>query len=210
MISKIIIFSIGFILGYFINILAYKIILKYNHTIDIKYNSLILNGIIFLLISYSNKLSVYYIVDLLIIEILYLISIVDSKIYIVPNKLSILLLTLTIIKLIQNNRNPIILIITILIFIFFTTSYKLYKNKIGMGDLKLFLILLIYWDIKLFLINFTITFILASIISIFKIILKKIHLKDKLAFAPYIFWGFLVTFIFGNKIYLEYTKFICG
>lgn len=165
----------------------------------------LLNGFIFLLFFKIKGVYNYLIIDLIMIEILMVIAVIDIEYYIIPNKLSFLLLLISIGKSVYENRLMKSIAIILICLLIITQINKVYKY-IGMGDLKLFMILLIFWGGRMFIINLFLTFVLASVISIIKIIFSKISLKERIPFAPYIFAGFLITCFFGNEIFYFYFK----
>lgn len=142
----------------------------------------IMAGILFLLFYIVEKdLTLYR--DLILIMVLMTISIIDYKKYIIPDVFVVIgllnyLFYIYLIKsdLLNNLINNLIMIV-IIILIVLTMNKLLKKESMGMGDIKLLMMVFLYFDLKenLYLI------IIACIIGL--LICLKIK-KDRIPFGP--------------------------
>lgn len=114
------------------------------------------------------------------------ISIIDIKQKIIPDRLNIAVSLLGIFNLILNLENCKMYIasaaITFAVFLFLAV---LTDGGIGGGDIKLFTALGLIFGAEIMLI-IAVTFVLAAIISIARVLLKRINMKESIALAPYI------------------------
>lgn len=158
------------------------------------------NGLLSLFHFSYLGISIESIIVFLAIEIFLVISFIDIKYKIIPDVLNLLLflifLTLTLIK--GNLGQKIIYS-----FIFLVISLILYivsKENFGLGDVKLFFVLIFFWAIDKFILNIFLSLIIATTYSLYKIYKKQLTNKDKIAFAPFINIAFLITLYFGDEI----------
>ena len=142
------------------------------------------------------QIIIYIVIILLLIKI----SIIDKKQKIIPDRLSLIVALLGIFNLIQDFHNCKIYIasaaITFAVFLFLAV---LTDGGIGGGDMKLFTTLGLIFGPKIILIV-AITFTSAAIISLVRVILKRINIKESIALAPYIC---VATIICLLKIYIS-------
>lgn len=128
---------------------------------------------------------IYLVTVILLINI----SIIDIKHKIIPDKLNIIVALLGIFNLILNFQNCKIYIassaITFAVFLFLA---MITDGGIGGGDIKLFTALALIFGAEVLLIIAG-TFTLAAVISMMKILTKKVDLKESIALAPYICAG---------------------
>ena len=134
---------------------------------------------------------IYISTIILLIKIAY----IDKKQKIIPDKLNLIIALLGIINLIIDFHNCKIYIasaaITFAVFLFL--SY-LSDGGIGGGDIKLFTALgLIFGQDVVIII--AVTFTSAAIISIVRVVLKRINIKESIALAPYVCVGVIVCLI---------------
>ena len=91
------------------------------------------------------------------------------------------------------------LIKTILIF-----QERKYKIKlIGLGDIKLYSISIIWFGLQGLLTTFLISIYLALIVGLLGRFLKKIKPMQKIPFVPFISIGMWFTFIFGSEFWID-------
>lgn len=81
-------------------------------------------------------------------------------------------------------------------FIILASFSALAKGGLGMGDVKLFSIFGLFTGLSTVLFLMVYALGLASAYSLIMIILKKMTLKGKLPFAPFIFFGFVLALFF--------------
>jgi prepilin signal peptidase PulO-like enzyme (type II secretory pathway) len=125
---------------------------------------------------------------------------IDYKQKIIPDRLNLIIVLLGIFNLILNFKNCKIYIasaaITFVVFLFIAI---ITDGGIGGGDIKLFTALSLIFGQEMLLIV-AVTFSLAAIISIVKVMLKRINIKDSVALAPSICIGVFACLI---KIYIS-------
>lgn len=159
--------------------------------------SLFLLDFIFLPIN----IPVIKIVELTLISALIVIFFTDLKYQIIPDQMLILIGFLAILMLFQNNFNLFSIahvfyesiLVTLPIFLIYFFS----KGKaMGFGDVKLSLVLGLFFGLWKGLTILYIAFVLGSIVALYLIIFKKKKIKSKIAFGPFIVIGtFCVFFI---------------
>ena len=167
---------------------------------------------------FDNKysfLEVIYAITLT--TILLSISLIDIDHYWVPESLCKILIILGILSnLFSNNlfctQNTLQAIYRVCLSIFFYFFIKTvlflqqrkYKIKlIGLGDIKLYSISIIWFGASGFLTTFLISIYLALIIGILGKVLNKIKPMQKIPFVPFISIGMWFTLIFGSKFWID-------
>ncbi len=127
--------------------------------------------------------NIIYIVTII---LLFKIAYIDYKQKIIPNRLNLIVTILGALNLILNIQNCKIYIassaITFAVFLFLST---ITGGGIGGGDIKLFTALSLIFGSDIMLV-IAVTFTVAAIINIAKVIFKRINIKDSVALAPYI------------------------
>lgn len=83
-------------------------------------------------------------------------------------------------------------------FIIFAGLSLLSKGGIGMGDVKLLSVFGLFTGIGTVLFTMVYALVIATIYSILMIALKKLTIKDKLEFGPYIFIGLILAILFNT------------
>lgn len=124
------------------------------------------------------------------------ISIIDIKQKIIHDKLNLVIALLGIFNLIINSENCKMYIasaaITFAVFLFLAV---LTDGGIGGGDIKLFTALGLIFGVEVLEI-IAVTFVSAAIISIARVLLKRINMKESTALAPYICAATIIHFVF--------------
>ena len=142
------------------------------------------------------QIIIYLIAVVLLIKIAY----IDYKQKIIPDGLNLIIALLGIFNLILNFENCKIYIasaaITFAVFLFVAV---ITDGGIGGGDIKLFTALGFIFGPEMLLI-IAVTFSLAAIISLIRVVLKRINIKESIALAPYICLGVCTCLI---KIYIS-------
>ena len=135
---------------------------------------------------------IYIATIILLIKIAY----IDIKKKIIPDKLNLAIAMLGISNLILNFENCKIYIassaITFAVFLFLAV---LTDGGIGGGDIKLFTALGLIFGVEVLEI-IAVTFVSAAIISIARVLLKRINMKESTALAPYICAATIIHFVF--------------
>lgn len=137
--------------------------------------------LLFLLLINVISLNFFSIDYHLALSILLIGAIVDIKTYKIPNYIVLSIFLLGLIKLKCNIEFNFIMSLVVIIFLFVLANFK---NLIGMGDIKLFISLLIYLGGERFILLMLILSVLLFFFSIF-IIVKRSDLK-KIPLAPFI------------------------
>ena len=70
---------------------------------------------------------------------------------------------------------------------------KLVHEQLGMGDIKLMVILAVYKGVENIVISFIHAFVICSIFAAIGLLLKKLNKTDKLPFAPFLVGGMMIT-----------------
>ncbi|MBU4444879.1 A24 family peptidase, partial [bacterium] len=88
------------------------------------------------------------------------------------------------------------------IMIFWAVAGKLLfkKESIGAGDIKLVAMTGIFLGLQNTLLALFLSFLLASFVGIFMILLKKARMDSRLPFAPFLTFGALISIVYGNQI----------
>jgi leader peptidase (prepilin peptidase)/N-methyltransferase len=127
--------------------------------------------------------------------ILILISFIDIKNNIIPNKIVIPSIFIGLFLMILFFPNKIIesIIFSIGVFILFLLIYFVYPQGMGMGDVKLAALLGIFLGRDL-ITAIVLGFIFGAIYSIFLLISKNKRFKDRIPFAPFLSIGAIIAF----------------
>lgn len=125
------------------------------------------------------------------VMLLIIIAYIDYKQKIIPDKLNVAIAILGIINITLDFKNiKTYILSTIIVFTFFFILAVLSKGGIGGGDIKLFTALsLVFGYDMLWIIEYS--YIIAAVVSIIMLILKKTNLKSSVALAPFIMLGTL-------------------
>ncbi len=133
---------------------------------------------------------------MILLIILFVVAYIDHKQKIIPDRLNIIVALLGIFNLILNLENCKMYIasaaITFAVFLFLAV---LTDGGIGGGDIKLFTALGLIFGVEILKI-IAVTFVSAAIISIARVLLKLINIKESTALAPYICAATIIHFVF--------------
>lgn len=140
---------------------------------------------------------------LIIVSFLWVISLIDFRKHIIPNKLLLILLSLrTVIAIFQivfysNAKTELLssLLASIGVVLLFCLMRFLVKDGIGFGDVKLFGVIGLYFGIKGTLSVVFFSFAASFVVSVYMLLTKKKSKKDYLAFAPSILIGTIVAVV---------------
>lgn len=86
-----------------------------------------------------------------------------------------------------------------IMFIFFLTAYFIIKNGVGMGDIKLMMVMSLYVGLEGVFSALFCSLIIIFILAVYLLIRKKKNRKDTLPFAPAVLAGTLLS-LFLNGI----------
>lgn len=85
--------------------------------------------------------------------------------------------------------------------LFFLGMYLITLGKgMGLGDVKLAILIGSILGLELSIIWLLSSFIVGGIIATILLVSKKANLKQKIAFGPFLIFGFFVAILFGNKL----------
>lgn len=166
----------------------------------------IINAFIFLILFLNLKLGMEYLLGIIISEILFLIALIDLDHKIIPNKLSFLVIGISVLKVVFESVFIRRLIISMIYSLVVYFLYKFTDEAFGMGDIKVFYGLIFFWPIDRFFLNLLLSLIVASIYSLYQILYKDLNKKDSIAFGPFIFIGFILTLTLGDILMNVYFK----
>jgi len=171
----------------------------------------LLNGILYLLLYLKYDYSLNFIFYSVLVSTLLVISFIDYKHKIIPNRLNILILLLGIISLVFNFKLN-ILYSSLLGFLIggglFLLIAIVSRGAMGGGDIKLMAVLGLFFGIKKIMLITLLSFISGAIISIILLIFKIKGRKDYIPFGPFIVIGAIVTTFYYEAIIKWYLNFI--
>jgi len=167
----------------------------------------IITGLLFLLsYLYLNNIIFW----LFIISILMIIFLVDLKTFIIPDKILIPTIFISLFYILLFDSDIINRLIGAGIwFLFFLIIHLISKGRwMGFGDVKLAILLgfLVSWPN--ILIAMFLSFFIGAIISIGLILIKNKNLKSEVPFAPFLIVGTLVTVFLGDYLINWYLSLI--
>ncbi|MFT8349079.1 prepilin peptidase [Clostridium saccharoperbutylacetonicum] len=163
---------------------------------------MVINIIIYVLIYNLYGITPRFIQMIFLTSILSVISAIDLKLNIIPNKLICLILIFGVIFNILNetitlgNMTAGFFIISLPLLIM---SIVL-KGSMGGGDIKLMAAAGAFLGWKHIVVAFFIASVIGSLISIILIISNKIKGKDMIPYGPFLSIGILIAGLYGNKL----------
>ncbi len=167
-----------------------------------------LNALFYLLIYLAYGFSVETLIYFIVSSCLVSLSFIDIDKKIIPDRFQIIIGICAIILLIfSNNISPLDRVIGLFIISVPFLIIALFGGM-GEGDVKLFAVcgFLIGW--KLILLSMLISSIVAAIVGIYLMIVKKADKKSEIPFGPYIALAVLVSILFGENIINAYLSLI--
>jgi len=87
-------------------------------------------------------------------------------------------------------------------------EFILKKEAMGMGDVKLIMMIGAFVGWKLALLTIFFASLTGSFVGIALILMKKAQIQSKIPFGPYIALGSLIALFFGNRLIAWYLNFI--
>jgi len=148
----------------------------------------------FLLLILRDGFTLSYFFDLLIFSVLLMLSFIDFKFMEVPSILNDILMVGGLMYLILNYSLHGV-IFSILVAVFFLVLYFFYKDKLGMGDVKIFIALSMFFGYDLIYVV-----LISSLLGLFAGLIIAIRKKAKfsslqLPFVPFIFSGVVIYWL---------------
>ena len=156
---------------------------------------------------YINNTLIHNIKMITLLALLFIVAFTDFKKYIIPNKVLLVGITLRciyyIVELVTKTnafwdllKND--LIACLIAFLFLIVGVFIVKNGLGMGDVKLILVMCLYQGMYGIVSSMFCSLIVAFFLSLGLLIMKKKTRKDAMPFAPSILIGtFISIFITG-------------
>lgn len=160
-----------------------------------------------LLLFYTNNTVMHIVKRIVVVSILWVAAYFDKKSYRIPNKLILLGLALRIVALgaelftMGTAVKGIViseLIASAAMFVISLVCMLIAKNSLGMGDVKLFMIMGLFLGIKGMMVTMLYSLLITFFVSVFMLITKKKNRKDYLPFAPSILVGTIMAFALSN------------
>lgn len=160
-----------------------------------------------LFLFYTDNSVIHIVKRMVVISVLWVAAYFDKKSYRIPNKLILLGLTLRIVVLAAELfttgtgiKGTVIseLIASAAMFVISLVCMLIAKNSLGMGDVKLFMIMGLFLGVKGMMTAMLYSLIITFFVSVFMLITKKKNRKDYLPFAPSILVGTVLAFALSN------------
>ena len=193
-----IIFPIGVIIGVLLNVCTNKISNKiFNNRVE-KFNKVLplITGIIFLLSFLKFNLNVFFIKAIVLGSILIVVSFIDLKHRVIPNKLVILTLIFGIIFSFISDISFSNSILGMILGGGLLFLLGLIPSAMGGGDIKLMFALGSYLGYIRTLWALILAFSLASVISILLLLFKIKGKKDQIPFGPFLAAGTFISYLY--------------
>lgn len=144
-------------------------------------------------------------IDCLSILLLIYIAIKDIKSFTISNKMLCVLLILSLVKQIlavnSINDMKVLLLCSAILLVIFSVLYYGIKNFMGGGDVKLIFVLSIWLGYPQIIIALYIAFILGGVFAVMYLLIKRRKYTVKIAFAPFLVVGAVISFFVGSKLY---------
>ena len=144
-------------------------------------------------------------IDYLCILLLICIAIKDIKSFTISNKVLCVLLILSLVKqiLVINSIDDMkfLLLCSVVLLVIFSILYYGIKNFMGGGDVKLIFVLSIWLGYPQIIIALYIAFIFGGAFAVMYLLIKQRKCTAKIAFAPFLVVGAVISFFIGSKLY---------
>jgi len=180
-----------------------------NEKVSIQYPLVELaTGFIFLILYNLYGLNIYFFKAVVLSSIVFVMSMIDLKHYIIPDEISIF----TIISgltffLIIGDMSLKSLVLAFLIgggFLFIIAII----GPMGGGDIKIMAGFALYLGLEKTILALLMSFVLGGIIGVLLILFKIKGRKDHIPFGPFLGLGTLMSFIYFNEIFTWYINFL--
>lgn len=160
----------------------------------------LLNGILYLTLMIKYGISYLTIFYSVIASLLIVISFIDYKYKIIPDRLIIFGFICTVVFNIINNINTYDKLLGMLIGFGLFMLIAVLTNSMGGGDIKLMALLGFAFGVEGILFTSVISFIYGAIISVVLLVLKIKSRKDEIPFGPFISLAALTYILWGKAI----------
>ncbi len=166
-----------------------------------------LNGFIYVLIYLKFGLTVYFFKYAILSSLLIVISFIDFKYQIIPDRLNIFCLSIGIVFIILNLNRTSLVNSTIGLFIgggLFLVIAIATKGAMGGGDIKLMGALGLCLGWRDILLISLLSFVIGAIVSVILLASKIKGRKDYIPFGPFIAIAAVVTMLYGDQLIQMY------
>lgn len=144
-------------------------------------------------------------IDYLCILLLIYIAIKDITSFIISNKILCVLLVLALIRQVLSVNSiddmKFLLLCSVILLVIFSVLYYGIKNFMGGGDVKLIFVLSIWLGYPQIIIALYIAFIFGGVFAVMYLLIKQRMYTVKIAFAPFLVVGAVVSFFVGSRLY---------
>jgi len=167
-----------------------------------------LNGILYSLVVLKYGFSWNSVIYCILISLLIVISIIDLKYKIIPDRLNITGAILGIIFILLDKTILFDRFLGLGIGLLLFLTIAVLTNAMGGGDIKLMAVLGLIFGAKGILFITLFSFVIGAIISVALLILKIKSRKDEIPFGPFISLSALIYIFFGTNIITWYINII--
>lgn len=181
-----------------INIMDLKKHKKYTKYSTINMLVIIISGLVFVISFLKIGLNVILIQALVLNSILIVVSFIDIKHQIIPNKIIIFTLVIGVIFSFTDNISLINGVVGMILGGGLLLMLSFIPGTMGGGDIKFMFVLGIFLGSKGVIVTLFVAFVLSSIISIILLIFKIKKRKDCIPFGPFLALGTFIAFNFFN------------
>ena len=132
---------------------------------------------------------------------LLIVAIIDGKTHEIPNRIMItLLISQLIVVICVSNTYPYIwnMLISIVILLLLMLVSKISKEQIGMGDVKLIVILNLIYGLSFTLYSMIISLFIMLLFIVPCMIRKKVNLQSQIPFAPFYTAGVIIYILLNS------------
>lgn len=173
----------------------------------------LLNALIYLLIYMKYGLTLYFFKYAILSSLLIVITFIDLKHQIIPDRLNIFCLIIGILFTLSYGNKWLIVNGAIGLFVgggLFLLIAIITNGAMGGGDIKLMGALGFCFGWKYILLIALLSFIIGAVISVMLLVLKIKGRKDYIPFGPFISIAAIVTMIYGKEIIEYYLRVALG
>lgn len=163
-------------------------------------------GFIAIAFYYKYGINVYSVLLYLTAGLAISISLIDIKTLIVPGQLLIVLIVLSLYPVIFNEAYKENLYGLIFMALFFIVILLIFPGSFGGGDVKFASVLGFLLGIEQSILTLELALISGSLIGVIYALITKKGFKIRIAFAPYLTIGLIISLLYGNEIILIYFR----
>lgn len=164
----------------------------------------LLNAMLYMFIGIKYGLGFYSLIYCILISVFIVISLIDIKHKIIPDRLNAMILVIAVICMFYDKTLIINKLIGFGIGLGLFLLISITTNAMGGGDIKFIAVLGLMFGIKGIMFIIFVSFIISAIISIILIILKIKNKKDEIPFGPFISLSAMIYIFWGSEIIAWY------